>query len=84
MCLVCTRSRAESEQSSCGLFDARAGIAEKFPPRFPPERPNNRHIIVNRAIPLRAYGVGGQQRPWAELKEKIILLGRQDGLRWRR
>jgi hypothetical protein len=30
------------------------------------------------------HGVGRQRRPWAELKEKIILLGRQDGLRWRR
>jgi hypothetical protein len=48
-------------------------------------------LTPNRAIPLRAkiptavppHGVGRQRRPWAELNEKIILLGRQDGLRWR-
>ena len=28
------------------------------------------------------YGVGGQRRPRATLEEKIILLERQDGLRW--
>jgi hypothetical protein len=48
-------------------------------------------LAVNRAIPLRAKiptAVPAARRgraaaPWEELKEKIILLGRQDGLRWR-
>jgi hypothetical protein len=28
------------------------------------------------------YGVAGHRRGWAPLQEKIILLERQDGLRW--
>ena len=40
-------------------------------------------IAALRARSRLTFG-GGQRRPCAELKEKIILLGRQDGLRWRR
>ena len=57
-------------------------IEPKFSPQFefdkPPSEDSNSDVLG----PARPYGVSGQRCPWATPEEKIILLERQDGLRW--